>query len=171
MLWVQYMEMVDILQRFLKAEQTGNLTLHLQSIREMLPYLAASGHTFYAKSAYIYLQMMLNLPNSHPEIHTKFEEGYHVVRRSDRYWAGMSSDLIIEQVQMRSIKTHGGMTRGKGMSETQWLTWVLSKPACANINEAMQKFSGASFEHLKSVISTRICLPVDKQGIVMISWI
>ena len=73
-------------------------------------------------------------------------EGYHVVRRSDRFWAGLSTDLIIEQVLMRSIKTHGGLTRGKGMTENQRLAWVLSMPVCASINETMQKFSGVSHE-------------------------
>ena len=74
-LWVQYLNMVDILRRFLKAERTGNWKLHLQSVQEMLPYFAASGHTLYAKSAYVYLQMMLNLPESHPDVHQQFEKG------------------------------------------------------------------------------------------------
>ena len=47
---------------------------------------------------------------------------------------------------MRTIKTQGGLTRGKGMSETQRLIWVLSMPACASINEAMQKFCGTTFQ-------------------------
>ena len=85
--------------------------------------------------------MMLKLPETNPEVHHKFEEGYHVVRRSNRYWAGLSIDHIIEQVLMRSVKTHGGLTRGKGMTETQCLLWVLSMPACANINESMQKYT------------------------------
>ena len=36
--------------------------------------------------------------------------------RSDRYWAGFSTDLVIEQVLMRSIKTTGGLTRGRGIN-------------------------------------------------------
>ena len=68
------------------------------------------------------------------------------MRRSNRYWAGLSTDLIIEQVLMRSVKTHGGLTRGKGFTETQRLVWVLSMPACANINNAMQSFTGVSYE-------------------------
>ena len=39
-------------------------------------------------------------------------EGYHVVRRSDAYWAGLSTDLVIEQELMRSVKTTGGLTHG-----------------------------------------------------------
>jgi hypothetical protein len=58
----------------------------------------------------------------------------------------MFTRSLNEQVLMKSVKTHGGLTRGKGISETQRLIWVLSMPACANINESMQIFSGTSFE-------------------------
>ena len=36
-LWLQYMEMINILCRFIKAERTGDYQLHQQSLREMLP--------------------------------------------------------------------------------------------------------------------------------------
>ena len=124
----------------------ANWKVHLQTVQDMLPYFAAYGHSFYAKSAYIYLHIMLRLPETHPDAHRKFMEGYHVVRRSDIFWAGLSTDQIIEQVLMRSIKTHGGLTRGKGMTEKKHLVWVLSMPVCASINETMQAFSGVSYE-------------------------
>lgn len=89
---------------------------------------------------------MLELPETHPDVHKRFEEGHHVVRRTDCYWAGLSTDLTIEQVLMRSAKTHGGLTRGKGMSETQRAVWVLSMPACSNVNQAMQSFGGVTYE-------------------------
>ena len=147
MLWLQYLDMVYILQRFIKAERMANWKLHLQTVQAMLlPYFAASGNSLYAKSAYVYLQIKLRLPETHPDAHRKFIEGYHVVRRSDRFSAGLSPDLIIEQVLMRSIKTHGGLTRGKGMTENQRLVWVLSMPVCASINETVQQFNGVSYE-------------------------
>ena len=43
-MWIQYMNMVDTLRTFIKAERTGNWNLHLQTVREMLLYLAAAGH-------------------------------------------------------------------------------------------------------------------------------
>ena len=52
-------------------------------------------------------------------VHRKFEAEVHVVRRSNRLWAGLSTDLVIEQVLMRSLKTSGGLTRGSGMTERQ----------------------------------------------------
>ncbi len=60
-LWMQYMDMVDVLRKFIRAERTGNWNLHLQAVSEMLPYLAASGHNNYTKSALIYLQRMSHL--------------------------------------------------------------------------------------------------------------
>ena len=137
---------MDILRKFLKAERTGSWRLHLESVREMLPFFAASGHTLYAKYAHVYVQTMLELPRSHPDLYQKFEAGFHVVRRSDRYWAGLSTDLIIEQLLMRSVNTHGGLTRGRGMTEIQRLVWVLPMLACANVNEAMQKLTGVSYQ-------------------------
>lgn len=86
LMWLQYMEMVDILRRFIKAERVGNWKLHLQTLRQMLPYLAASGHNLFVKSAYVYLQTMHALPETHHEVYREFEEVYHVVRHSARYW-------------------------------------------------------------------------------------
>ena len=48
---------------------------------------------------------------------------------------------------MRSIKTHGGMTRGKGMTANQRLVWG---PPCpyvqASINDTIHTFSDVSYE-------------------------
>ena len=52
-LWVQYLEMVQLLMKFIRAERTGNWALHLHTVSQMLPYLASSGHSLYTKSARI----------------------------------------------------------------------------------------------------------------------
>ena len=78
-LWLQYMDMVDILRRFVRAERTGNWHLHLRTLREMLSFLAAAGHNLYTKSIYIYLLQMQDLPFSHPEVFESFSNGHHVV--------------------------------------------------------------------------------------------
>ena len=53
-LWLQYMDMVDILRKPIKAERTGHWVQHFESLSEMLPYMAA-GHSLYTKSAQLYL--------------------------------------------------------------------------------------------------------------------
>ena len=59
---------------------------------------------------------MSKLENDHPSIYHHFIQGLHVVR-SNRFWAGLSTDQVIEQVLMGTLKTRGGLTRGKGMTE------------------------------------------------------
>ena len=71
----------------------------------MLPYFAAAGHNLYLKSAHVYLQTLCQLRDNNPRVYEAFKKGHHVIRRSDRYWAGLSTDLVIEQVLMRSVKT------------------------------------------------------------------
>ena len=81
----------------------------------------------------------------HECVYQKFEEGFHVVRRSDRLWSGLSVDLAFEKVLMRSMKTSGGLTRGRGMTEQKRSTWLLSMPSCAEVNLlAMQELTGVN---------------------------
>ena len=89
-LWVQCMGMIDIIRKYIRAERTGNQALHLKTIQNMLLYLAASGHNLYTKSARVYLQQMANLNEEQPYVRQRFEEGLHVIRRSDRLWEGLS---------------------------------------------------------------------------------
>ena len=58
---------------------------------------------------------------------------------------GLSADMIIEEVLIRSLKTTGGLTRKSGMTESQRLVWLLSTPACAQVNCAMQEFTEVSY--------------------------
>ena len=74
---------------------------------------------------------MVTLESAHPIVYQKLIDGFHVVRRSDRKWAGLSTDLDREHVLMRSMKTSGGLARGRGMTEQQRLIWLLSMPVCA----------------------------------------
>ena len=97
-LWFQYLHMVEIICTFIKAERTGNFYLHLQSISEMLPYFAASTNHLHARLAHIYLQTMQNLEVTNKKVYERFQNDYYVVRRSQRFWGGLSTYLIIEHV-------------------------------------------------------------------------
>ena len=107
--------MIAILKQFIKAERVGNC---IYSMSQILPFLAASWHKLYKKSSYIYLQNMVKLPSTYPKVYKLFQEGYHVIRRSDRYRAGLSTYLIIEQMFMRNLKkiwwSYKGKMHGRG---------------------------------------------------------
>ena len=115
------MDMVNILRKFVKAEHTGNWNLHQLVVSEMLPYMAASGHDLYAKSARIYLQQMCNLGTQHPDIQQNFEAGYDVIRQVTISGPGWLSSGLIEQVLMtrqgKLVEPHNRARDGEAMSD------------------------------------------------------
>ncbi|KAK6178790.1 hypothetical protein SNE40_011297 [Patella caerulea] len=113
---------------------------------------------------------MSRLEEEHPSVYQQFCSGKHVVRRSDRAWAGLSVDLIIEQCLMRSIKTTGGLTRGRGFTEAQRLIWVMSTPACAEVNRSMQELTEVVYttsDQHKECTNARITKDMEDAGITL----
>ena len=54
----------------------------------------------------VYLFNMKDLPKQSLWLYIKFvEEGCHSIRRSNRYWAGIWTDPVIEQVLMQVLKS------------------------------------------------------------------
>ena len=98
-----------------------------------------------ATKPYYYLQEMSELVNRHPDVYLKVVNGRHVVGRSNKFWAGLSSDLIFEQTLMRSLKTSGGLTHGSGMNEEQRSLWAISMPVTAMCNMAMQDLNNLTY--------------------------
>ena len=49
---------------------------------------------------------------------------------------------MIEQVQIMSLKSRGGLTRGRGMTESVRQQWLYSTQACAAIHHAMPSITG-----------------------------
>ena len=121
-LWVQYFSTVTMVRNFIRSERTGDWPLHLDTITKMLPFFHASGHLHYAKSAHLYHQEMCSLHDVMDMnlFQAYTEKGLFTIRRSDKFWSGVWSDMIIEQVLMRAMKVSGGLTRGRGI--TLWLS-------------------------------------------------
>ena len=146
-LWFQYIDIISIVCKSIKAQRIGNWLLHLEALIDMLPFFAASGHYLYLKSARLYLQSMYELETTNLTVFDHFKDnGFHVIKTSDRYWGGISTDLTIEQKLVRSVKTTGGLTRGKGMGEVQRTIWLFSTPICAEIKDALRNITGVSYE-------------------------
>jgi hypothetical protein len=81
---------------------------------------------------------MDKLEETYPYVSSKFLEGLFVIRQTNSYWAGIFSDLCIEQVLMGSIKSVFGLTRGRGFEKSTRLVWLLSMPACGEVHNTMQ---------------------------------
>ena len=99
--------------------------MHLDAILEALPTFAAGGTSTNLKSSYRYLQKMKYLEKQNLKVFHEFMNGFHVIRRTNQYWAGLGSDLVIEQTLMRSLKSTGRLTHGSGMTEHQKACWTM----------------------------------------------
>lgn len=159
-LWLQCLSYVGILKQYIRAERTGNWSLLLQSLGKMINLFAATGHIHYAKSGRLFLQEMLRVKTDYPWVYKSFtDHGLHTVRRSDRFWAGLWTDLIIEQVMMRSLKSRGGLTRGRGVTESVRTTWINSMHRCAAIHNSMSTLTNVihrtSEQHVDLTASRR----------------
>ena len=143
-LWLQYLELLTIVKNYIRAERSGNWHLHLTTTYQMLPIFAATGHIHYAKSTRLYLQLMQELPDKYPWLYEQFLKGKHAIHRTNHPWSGLWSDLVIEQVLMRSLKSRGGLTRGRGMTESVRHQWVHSMHRCASVHSAMTTLTDLS---------------------------
>ena len=82
--WIQYICYIDIVKYFIAAERTGNWQNHLGSTAKMLNLFAVTGHSNYAKSARLYLQMMKELPTNHHETSNQHAElGANQIKRDN----------------------------------------------------------------------------------------
>lgn len=134
------------MKQFIQVEREGNWNGHLQTTQQMLPFFHASGHYPYAKACHMYLQDMLNL-QSHMEIdeHRKFvDDGYFTVRRTDKYWSGTWSDMVVEQDLMRATKVSGGLV-GRGFTDSSLSKWVLAMTAVHQICESLEEYCDTAF--------------------------
>jgi len=158
-LWVNYQHMLNIARALVAGDRIGSWEMHLSAISACLPIFAASGHANYLKLARLYLQKMYELKDDNPEVHQKFQSGFHVIRHSSQYWAGLGSDLVIKQTLMRSVKSQGGLTRGSGMSEHQRTVWAMSSTVSSAYNLAMQELTTRSYttgEQHKELSTSRV---------------
>ena len=151
--------MVRVARTLVMADRIGSWQMHLCAVSDCIPIFAAAGHYSYLKFTHFYVQEMCHLDIKHPDVFRKFEKGFYVIRRSSHSWTGLSSDLVIEQTLMKSLKGTGGLTHGSGMSEQQTAIWTMSSPISAEYNIAMQEFSNLSYttsEQQKDMIEARM---------------
>ena len=71
---------VLLMMLYVRAEREGELALHLDVCKRMLPYFLAASHWNYARDGTAYVQMMENLPGN---VLNPLMKGEHVVRLRD----------------------------------------------------------------------------------------
>lgn len=74
------------------------------------------------------------------------EDGYFTIRRSNKYYCGIPSDLAIECSLMKYFNhPTKGCTHGRGTNETDIAKWILCMPLLMDIFEALQDLTNTTF--------------------------
>ena len=85
------------------------------------------------------------------------QEGGFVIHRSTAPYGAVSPDLACEQTLMASIKGKSGLTRGRGFTELNHLTWVLSRPIVCKLNEKISAMTATSIGGSIGQSSVKAC--------------
>lgn len=142
-LWIQYVKMVSLVRSFIQAGRMGNFDLHFSTIIEMISFFHSCRHFNYAKSAHLYIPDMSQPKekiDSEEEYQKYVNKSFFTIRRSEKYFSGVSSDMIIEQTLMRSIHSIGGLTQGRGITESVAISWLNTLTYAAYINDDLEEF-------------------------------
>ena len=144
MLWVQYNRQVDTTRLFIRAGRCGDWKLHLYAVQQMLPYLHAAGQLHYAKNARMYMQEISNLEKklTPSQYHRFVVDGCFTVRRSDKHWCGIWSNMTIEQVLTRAMKCTGDLTHGRDSSDATLNRLVNAMAVSSAVSMAIEMFTG-----------------------------
>jgi len=141
------------METFLMAERIGDWKLHLQCVQKMIPYFHATGYFPYANSCHIYLSDMKNLKSKlNEDVYQQFvNEGFLLLDGLTNF------SQVFEQTLMRSMKTSGGLTHGRGITDSVLHKWIRCTPATYNVCESIEKFSGVYLTTSAQHIDMRKC--------------
>jgi hypothetical protein len=100
------------------------------TIDKMLPCFHSVGHDFFTKSAHLYLHYMMALEQRMDPTEFKiFIEQNFTIRRSDKFWPGLWSDLIADVVYEK-LQWIGTL---HGISSSELAQWTVKMGFIINI--------------------------------------
>ena len=119
--WWTYIQMVQILLIFIRAQREGNWELHLFAFQSMLPFFMRYNHTHYARWGTIYIREMHNLPE---EIEHEFLQGNFVVKGAALKFNQVDPNQ--SQEWLNAVGKKGGGIIGITKTSTALSRWALS---------------------------------------------
>ena len=70
----------------------------------------------------------------------KFTGNFFTIKRSEQFFSGTSSDMVIEQTLMKSSKMQRGLVHGRSTKESALTKFVLGLLSASNISEGLENF-------------------------------
>ena len=145
-LWLSYISMVNLVLQFVRATKESNWELHLQSIRQMIPWFFAYDRLHYSQYLPVDLRDMLSLPTSHPSADEQMKRGEFAVQRSAAAsFSQVPVDQALERTINRDTKTSGGII-GFSLCHEAVQRWMLTAHLRAAFTRACKHLAGMTSE-------------------------
>ena len=110
--WMSYIDMVDILFGLIRASREGNWLMHMEFIRQMIPWCFAYDKRNYAKYLAAYYGQMTRLQTENPDMYNYLMDGGFSVQIGDTNPFGrIPVDQAVEETVNKDTQTSGG-TKG-----------------------------------------------------------
>ncbi|KAK6168598.1 hypothetical protein SNE40_019797 [Patella caerulea] len=164
--WSNYINLVQTVLMFIRATRQSDWTLHLSSLRCMLPWFFSYDRMNYARYAPAYWLEMMRLPISHPELDVNmFKDGNWTVHRQDNSpFSSIACDQAIEETCNGDSKTKGGIV-GMTLNRGAVQRWILAQPERAAITRQCEEMSTMDKPHRKRKDLDRSRLKRDEGSI------
>ena len=106
---LSYLDLFELVFNLIYATRTGNWTLYVSCIEEVIPWCFAYDREKYARYLISFLNNMLRLPSSVPEVYNAFFNREFLVQMGEATPFGRNeADKTIENIINRDCKTGGG---------------------------------------------------------------
>ena len=153
--WSMYIEMTQILRRYIQAERSGNWENHLKEVQKMIPYMVSACHRNYAVCLPLYLTDMRGLVQSAPDVNTEFMNGNFCVHRTTGTFNGIWVDLAHEQTYNRDGKT--SLMKGTSQNPAARDKYLKTAPFLTAVSQQVEDMlkipAGVSSHHRESLNS------------------
>ena len=107
--WDKFIQIVSLVENLVRSDREGNWELHLHTVQEWLPIVAAFDSTNYLRWCSLYLEDMRKIPESASDIYLAFVEGKFVVKRTHGHFKAVGADMALEQTINKSQKSTSGI--------------------------------------------------------------
>lgn len=135
--WINnFLKPLFIAMRFVRAERKCEYLLHLNTMKEMIPFFFAAGHHNCARWGAQYIKQLESLSG---EVKQKFLKGEHIVCHKNGLWNSLWTDMMIETTLMKTGKSPGGL-KGVTLKPEVVKKWAFSLNTFGLIDRDIEEF-------------------------------
>ena len=137
--WCRVMELQLLYLQLVKAFQTADFNSYVDSLTNVMPWVAALDLTNYNRWLPVHLHDMQELPIKHPDVYEKFVDGLFVVHKTQNRFSAMALDQAHEQENavVKGNAGAAGLTENPGALRR----WMVAGP---EVNRIVTEFENTT---------------------------